>query len=158
MLYPTFGFTPNVGGFTTIEIESKVSDYLASKGRIRLRKDIKHRGFLVERLVREMYCTIFGITDFDDEDRPYAMVEVEKKDGYHELSPLYARIREYRIYSVNERYNIDLVDFLNMPRHVTDMLISDSRIGTRQNQKLKKSVEDDTRRQLQKEGFDVSNL
>lgn len=112
----------------------------------------------MERLVREMYASIFDLTDFDDEDRPFNIVEVGPKDGYNKLSPLYARIREYRIYSINERYSVELIDFLQLPRHLTDMLIEESREGLRQNQKLKKDVEGDTRRQLKKEGFNTSNF
>lgn len=112
----------------------------------------------MERLVREMYDTIFGITNFDDEDRPYGMVEVSKKDGYHELSPVYARIREFRIYSINERYSIDLVDFLQLPRHIGDMMISDSRMGLRNSQKMREGVERDTLSQLRKDGHDIRGL
>ena len=158
VLYPTFGFTYHPEGYTTVEIEKKLSDYLVSKGRINIKKGIKDRGFLIERLVREMYATIFDMTDFDDEDAPFNLVEVGLKDGFNKLSPTYARIREFRIYSIHERYSVDLVDFLNLPRHITDMMIEESRAGLRQAQKLKRDVEGDTRRQLKKEGFDVDSL
>lgn len=129
-----------------------------SKGRIVIKKGVKDRGFLVERLVREMYATIFDMVNFEDEDSPFNIVEVGTKDGFNKLSPTYARIREFRIYSINERYSIDLVDFLNLPRHLTDMMIEESRAGLRQNQKLKRDVEGDTRRQLKKEGFNVNSF
>lgn len=125
---------------------------------MRLKKNIRHRGFLIERLVRELYCDVFGISDLNDKDKPLAMVEVGPKDGYHTLSPLYARIREYRIYSINERYSVDLIDFLNLPRHLTDQLIEDARIGLRNAEKIRNGVEDDARAQLKKEGFRTAHL
>lgn len=106
--------------------------------------------------MREMYNSIFDIVDFDDEDRPYSIVEIGPKDGFNKLSPTYARIREYRIYSINERYGVSLLEFLEMPRHITDMLIEESRESVQINQKLKKGVENDTRKQLKREGYDIS--
>lgn len=101
-----------------------------------------------------MYATIFELTDFEDEEQPFNLVEVGLKDGFNQLAPIYARIREYRIYSIRERYSVDLVEFLNLPRHITNMMIEESREGLRQTRKLKRDIEGETRRQLKKEGFD----
>ena len=105
-----------------------------------------------------MYGTIFNVIDFDDDDRPLSMVEVNPKDGYNKLGPVYSRIREYCIYSISEKYSVDLIDFLNLPRHMTDMLIEESRESLRQSQKLKNNVESDTRKQLKRDGYDVRNM
>lgn len=108
--------------------------------------------------MREMYCDVFGIADLNNLDNPYAMVEVGPKDGFNELSPIYARMREFRIYSINERYSVDLIQFLNLPRHITDRMIDDARIGLRNTEKLKNSVEHDALKQLRREGFPTHQL
>lgn len=105
-----------------------------------------------------MYCDVFGISDLGNEEKPYALVEIGPKDGFNELSPIYARMREFRIYSINERYSVDLIQFLNMPRHMTDRMIDDARIGLRNTERLKNSVELDALKQLKKDGYPTHQL
>lgn len=139
-----------------MDIETKISDYLVERGQIRIKKDIPHRGFFIERLIREMYCSIFDMVDFENEDKPYGIVEVGLKDGFNKLNPLYARIREFRLYNIGTRYHIDLVDFLNLPHHVTAMMLEEARYSTLQDEKIKDDAESATRRDLKNKGFDTS--
>lgn len=133
----------------------RLVEYL-TKYRVRLKKDLIQPGFLVERLLREMYYDVFKIVDFNDVNKPLAVVEYTPVDGLNELGPTYSRIREYRIYSIYERYHISLIDFLTLPVNITQMLIQESRLGLEQSSKQQKQAEAAARAKLRREGMDKS--
>lgn len=102
-----------------------------------------------------MYVDVFGIADLDDEENPYALVACSPVDGLHHLGPVYSRIRDFRLYGINERYNVSLVEFLNLPRHIGDRIIEDAKIDIEKLSKLRNKSHKGALDELKKEGFDV---
>lgn len=88
-----------------------------------IRKDVVDRGFLIERLVRECYVDIFNISDLDDDNRPFALVEISNVDGARELGPLPTRIREFHTHEIGKLMNISVIEFLQLPHHIVEHLI-----------------------------------
>ena len=132
----------------------RVVEYL-EKQRVPFKRGIKDKGFLIERLLAEMYNDVFDIADLDDDNNPLALVAYNGKDGLHELGPIYSRIRDYRLYGINERYNLNLKDFLNMPRHITDRIIEDAKLDIAKTSALRQKSHMSALKDLQKEGYDV---
>ena len=88
-----------------------------------IRRDIKDRGFLIERLIRECYVDIFNISDLDDDDRPFALVEISNVDGARELGPLPSRIKDFHTHDIGKFMNLSLIEFLNLPHHIVEHII-----------------------------------
>ena len=118
-----------------------------------VKKHIASRGFLVERLVAEMYVEVFGISDLDNDENPYALVACSPIDGLYELGPIYSRIRDFRLYGVNERYSINLVDFLNLPHHIAQRLIEVSKLDIAKISKIQSKNVNKVENDLAREGF-----
>ena len=51
----------------------RVVEYL-EKQRVPFKRGIKDKGFLIERLLAEMYNDVFDIADLDDDNNPLALV------------------------------------------------------------------------------------
>lgn len=132
----------------------RVASYLEER-RVPLKRGVVDKGFLVERLVAEMYNDVFDIADLDDDSNPLALVSYTPVDGLHELGPIYSRIRDYRLYGINERYNLNLKDFLNMPRHITDRIIEDAKLDIAKTSAIRSRTQNAALKELKNEGYDV---
>lgn len=110
----------------------RIIEFLSNNKKV-LAKGIVAKGFAVERLMQETYADIFKTANLDDDEHPYALSEVSHVDGLHELGPVYTRIRQFRLYNIHERYGISLIEFLHMPRHISDMILSECQEATLKN-------------------------
>ena len=152
--YPGFGYEVNSKGIIIKDATMRIVEYL-EKQRVPFKRGIKDKGFLIERLLAEMYNDVFDIADLDDDNNRLALVAYNAKDGLHELGPIYSRIRDYRLYGINERYNLNLKDFLNMPRHITDRIIEDAKLDIAKTSAIRQKSHNSALKELQKEGYDV---
>ena len=152
VLYPTFGYYETKDGLSD-DMIGRIIDFLKDN-KTYIAKGIVARGFATERLMQETYADIFKTANLDDESRPFALSEVNNVDGLHELGPVYTRIRHFRLYNVHERYGISLIEFLHMPRHISDMILNECQEATLknlQNANKGKMSERNIRREFEKD-------
>ena len=74
-------------------------------------------------VLRELYETIFEISDLDNDDEPLAIIAMSDKEGLWELGPRARLIREFHLYRVREHF-CDWNSFLALPKHETDFMIN----------------------------------
>jgi len=99
-------------------------------------------------LLREVYDKLHGISNPSDTSRPLSIVEERPKDGLHELGPLYYRIWEHRHYEVYKNYGLALDNFLMLPRHIVEHILSGLRREKQQEIELKQQLQ----QQMERDG------
>lgn len=85
------------------------------------------KGYEIPIILRERYAEKFGIADLGDPFKPLALVAESPRDGNHLLWPLYNKIRRFQMLEVHKHYGLNLIDFLSLPRDVTEMILTELR-------------------------------
>lgn len=73
----------------------------------------------------EEYLHNFGIVDLDNpQTNPLALVELHDKEGLFELYLENKRMDDYMHYRVWDNFHISFDEFMNMPRHRIEAMLS----------------------------------
>ena len=154
MLYPAFGYRLNQSDQSYVfDIHDRIAEYAKTH---RVNKDAPSRGFLVERVIQEMYCDLFNVINLDDPELEFGTVLESNVDGLRELGPIYSRIREYRIMDIYEHYHLSLTEFMDLPKHIADFLVLERERNIIANSKQLQDAEDKAKKALKKEGFNMT--
>lgn len=76
-------------------------------------------------LLRHSYETMYEIFNHDGPQaaaRPLALVAMHPKENYSEYSKLYRTIWRFQHHNVKEMFGLNLVEFLNLPHELVELL------------------------------------
>lgn len=83
-------------------------------------------GFSHEILLREVYETIFGISDLTDKKEPLGLVRYTNADTLGDTGPIAELIQEYRNHELKDKYGISLQEYFNTPVNIARILVSNA--------------------------------
>lgn len=95
------------------------------------RTDLALDSISSKMVTMEAYETLYGICNHDQipldslskkSTRPLALVALHKKENISEYSKLYRTIQRYTNQRIFELFHISLIEFLNLPREITQLL------------------------------------
>lgn len=87
-------------------------------------------GFDLDIVLNESYEQSYGIFNHNsDRANPLSIVSVHQTERYTEGSGLYNLIARYLKHPIKDRFGLDLIEFINLPREYTEELIRLSAIG-----------------------------
>lgn len=73
--------------------------------------------------------------------RPLALVAMHPKEDVMEGGPLYSHVRRYYNYQIYKHFGVSLVDFLELPMHVVDLLYDIARADATHQEVTHRSVQ-----------------
>ena len=76
-------------------------------------------------------------------ERPMAAMGYHPQEDLIEGSYLYSLIRTFHRYEIHKEFGITLTDFLNMPRHVSELIVDMCEMARRLKDKAAKGMNDD---------------
>ena len=79
-------------------------------------------GYDLDMVLRELYESIYEISDLDNPDNPLAIIEMSNKEGLWELGPRARLMREFYLYKINSIY-CSWNEFLSLPKYQTTFMI-----------------------------------
>lgn len=98
-------------------------DYFAG-----LEKTIKTLdGFSKEILYREVYETIFGITDLKDAKQPLGLIRYTNADTLGDLGSIAEVVQEYRNNELKDKFGLSINEYFELPITVAKILISQAK-------------------------------
>jgi len=84
----------------------------------------------IDIVLNESYDQSYGIFNHDSpQANPLSIVSMHESERYTEGSGLYNQIARYLKHPIKDRFGLDLIDFLNLPREYSEELIRLSAIG-----------------------------
>lgn len=75
-------------------------------------------------LRQRAYLDAFNILPKSDVASPLDYVSVRSEEDHIKGGPLESRIYRYRLYGVADRFHVSLIEFLSLPRHIVEFILS----------------------------------
>ncbi len=107
-------------------------------------------GFDIDRMLKEQYVEDYNLCNLNDKWKPLARVAVNPKEDYAEGDRLYERIFHYKTYEIAKIFEMSPAEFLSLPRHVVEHLLTIQREEFVRIQALKEKARKDAERDVQK--------
>lgn len=101
-------------------------DRVGLKGQLEtlLENSRKVDSITAQLILRDAYDVDYGIFDHvNDRSRPLALVARHVKEDYCEYGGLYRAIYQYNVNEVGKRWNMSVVEFLNLPREFHRLIL-----------------------------------
>ncbi|MNM09252.1 hypothetical protein D3C81_193350 [compost metagenome] len=101
-------------------------DRIGAKGQLEmlLEQSKKVDNVTAQLILRDAYDVDFGVFDhINDRSRPLALVARHVKEDYCEYGGLYRAIYQYNVNEVGKRWNMSLVEFLDLPREYHRLIL-----------------------------------
>lgn len=81
-------------------------------------------GYTLEIICRELYYTMYGIHNLDDTEHPLALVRYTNADTVGDLGSVAELINNFRIFTIHEKYGLNLTEYMNLPIDIIELLTS----------------------------------
>lgn len=84
-------------------------------------------GYSASIVTLEAYDETYGIADYsyDDPRNPMALIAMHPKEDYLTNGRMERTIKSYAKYRVLKHYGISLLEFLDLPRHISQVIMDD---------------------------------
>lgn len=116
-----------------------------------LRADMELDAISARMVLLEEYETAYGIFNHNAPDAgPLALVQKHESEQVSEAGPLYNLIRRFHLHGIHERFGVSLLEFLDLPRDITDLLFSIATTSTATEDRGQRNAERHLRGELNK--------
>lgn len=117
--------SPDFGvGISSEELVVSFLDYFKSLKS----SDVKMDGYTVDLLLRECYEYNFGITNFDDDSEPLAIIQYTNADTLGDLGSISELIKQYRTNEIGDKYGLSILDYFATPIDIAKLLVSNAKV------------------------------
>lgn len=117
-----------------------------------LAKNIKAseiNGWDLDIVLKEMYSENFKLINFQDRNRPMALIAFSNTEEYGEGNRIYERIFQFRTYEIGKHFGCSLDEFLNYPRDRVEYILTLMRGEHAKLEQIRRKAEQDAARQQQ---------